>query len=136
MNNPTLKSIWAVLAGVLATIIVTALVDIMLHVAKGLSGLGRAAHRRVVPAREFLPSRDRHRCRLSYGETRAQPADVRHALILGWVGTVLGLIGVVTTWDKGLGPHWYPARSPVCSRSRSAGPAANSTNGNRHARAA
>jgi len=24
------------------------------------------------------------------------------------VGVVLGLVGVVATWNKGLGPRWYP----------------------------
>ena len=31
-----------------------------------------------------------------------------HALKLGYVGTVLGLIGVVATWNAGMGPRWYP----------------------------
>ena len=31
-----------------------------------------------------------------------------HALILGGVGVVLGVVGLLTTWNKGLGPHWYP----------------------------
>jgi len=29
-------------------------------------------------------------------------------MILGYVGVVMGLIGVVVTWNKGLGPRWYP----------------------------
>ena len=29
-------------------------------------------------------------------------------MILGVVGTVLGLVGVVATWNQGLGPRWYP----------------------------
>ncbi len=33
---------------------------------------------------------------------------MRHAMILGYLGTVLGLIGLVITWNMGLGPHWYP----------------------------
>jgi len=32
---------------------------------------------------------------------------VRHAMILGCVGVVLGLVGVVATWNLGLGPRWY-----------------------------
>ena len=31
-----------------------------------------------------------------------------HAMILGYVGLVLGVVGVVTTWNLGLGPRWYP----------------------------
>lgn len=33
---------------------------------------------------------------------------MKHAMILGVVGLVLGLVGVVTTWNSGLGPRWYP----------------------------
>jgi hypothetical protein len=29
-------------------------------------------------------------------------------MILGYVGIVLGLVGVVATWNLGLGPRWYP----------------------------
>jgi hypothetical protein len=29
-------------------------------------------------------------------------------MILGYVGVVLGLVGVVATWNLGLGPRWYP----------------------------
>jgi hypothetical protein len=33
---------------------------------------------------------------------------LKHAVILGVVGTVLGLVGVIVTWNAGLGPRWYP----------------------------
>ena len=33
---------------------------------------------------------------------------MKHAMILGYMGVVLGLVGVVATWNKGLGPRWYP----------------------------
>jgi hypothetical protein len=33
---------------------------------------------------------------------------MRHAMILGFVGAVLALVGVVATWNLGLGPRWYP----------------------------
>ena len=42
-----------------------------------------------------------------YVTARLAPANpVRHSIILGLIGTVLGLIGVVVAWD--LSPHWYP----------------------------
>jgi len=31
-----------------------------------------------------------------------------HALVGGAVGLVLNIVGVVATWNRGLGPHWYP----------------------------
>jgi len=33
---------------------------------------------------------------------------MKHAVILGLVGAALGLVGVVATWNLGLGPRWYP----------------------------
>jgi RsiW-degrading membrane proteinase PrsW (M82 family) len=37
----------------------------------------------------------------------APDRPLRHAIILGYVGTVLGLAGAAATWNRGLGPHWY-----------------------------
>jgi hypothetical protein len=33
---------------------------------------------------------------------------MKHAMILGYVGVVMGLIGVAATWNLALGPRWYP----------------------------
>jgi hypothetical protein len=33
---------------------------------------------------------------------------MKHAMILGYVGVVLGLAGLAATWNAGLGPRWYP----------------------------
>jgi len=101
------KSVWAVIAGVLVIIVVTTLVDLALH----------AAH--VFPPMD-QPITDRlallataYRIVISIGgawlTARLAPAKpMKHALVLGVVGTVLGLIGVVATWNLGLGPRWYP----------------------------
>jgi hypothetical protein len=34
-------------------------------------------------------------------------------MILGFIGTVLGFLGVVLTWNAGLGPRWYPVALAV-----------------------
>ena len=68
----SMKSVWAVVAGVLFIIVVTTVVDVVLH----------AIH--VAPRN-----------------------PMKHALILGVVGTALGLVGVAATWNLGLGPRWY-----------------------------
>jgi hypothetical protein len=40
---------------------------------------------------------------------RLAPANpMKHAMILGFVGVVLGLAGLAATWNAGLGPRWYP----------------------------
>jgi len=38
----------------------------------------------------------------------APEKPMKHAMILGILGTFLGLVGVVATWNTGLGPRWYP----------------------------
>jgi hypothetical protein len=38
----------------------------------------------------------------------APTQPMTHVMILGAVGTLLGLVGVVATWNMGLGPRWYP----------------------------
>lgn len=103
----TLKGLWAILAGVLIVIVVTTLADILLHVAGVYPPLGQ-------PLTDALAAvATAYRIPISIGgaflTARLAPdRPLRHALILGVVGTVLGLIGLVATWNKGLGPHWYP----------------------------
>jgi hypothetical protein len=97
----------AVVAGLLFTVAITTLVDILLH----------AVH--VYPPMD-QPLDDRlaliatsYRIPISIAgawlTARLAPANpMKHALVLGLVGTVLGIVGVLATWNAGLGPHWYP----------------------------
>ncbi len=48
----------------------------------------------------------------------APDRPMRHALILGGVGTVLALIGLLATWNRGLGPNWYPLALVLLARPR------------------
>jgi hypothetical protein len=101
------RSIWAVVAGVLFIIVVTTLVDIVLHavhvfppmdqpIDDRLSALATGYRVVISVAGAWLTAR------------LAPGAPMKHALILGVVGVVLGMVGVVATWNLGLGPHWYP----------------------------
>jgi hypothetical protein len=101
------KSIWAVVADLLFIIVVTTVVDIALHVAGTFPPLGQpiddtlavlATSYRVVigVAGAWLTAR------------LAPARPMKHAIILGAVGVVLALVGVVATWNAGLGPRWYP----------------------------
>ncbi len=103
----TIRSIWAIVAGVLFIIIVTTIVDIVLHVLNVFPPLGEpiddklsllATSYRVVIgiAGAWLTAR------------LAPQRPMKHAIILGIVGTLLGLAGVAATWNRGLGPRWYP----------------------------
>ena len=103
----TARSIWAVTAGVLFIIIVTTLVDLVLHATHvyppmkeplndALSALATAYRFVISVIGAWLTAR------------LAPSQPMKHALILGVVGTILGLVGVFMTWNLGMGPHWYP----------------------------
>ncbi len=105
MNKSTLKSIWAVVAGVLFIIVVTTIVDIVLHVTHvypsekltdGLAVLASSYRLVIGVAGAYLTAK------------LAPQNPLKHAIILGCVGIVLGLIGVIVTWNADLGPRWYP----------------------------
>jgi uncharacterized membrane protein len=107
MNANTMKSIWAVVAGVLVIIIVTTIVDIALHAAHVFPPMNQP----INDALALLATV--YRVVISIGgaylTARLAPdRPMRHALILGFVGVVLGLVGLVATWNLGLGPRWYP----------------------------
>jgi hypothetical protein len=100
------KSIWAVVAGVIFIVVVTTLVDVVLHavgvyppweqpIGDGLAMLATAYRVVISVGGAWLTAR------------LAPDKPMKHALILGVVGTVLGIAGVVATWNSGLGPRWY-----------------------------
>ena len=33
---------------------------------------------------------------------------LEHALVGGFIGLVLSIVGAAATWNKDMGPHWYP----------------------------
>jgi hypothetical protein len=101
------KSVWAVVAGVLVIIIVTTVIDIALHALGVFPPMDQPLDDKL----SLLATS--YRIVISIGgawlTARLAPANpMKHALILGLVGTVLGLVGVVATWNRGLGPRWYP----------------------------
>ena len=101
------KSIWAVFAGLLVIIVVTTLVDIVLHATGVFPPMGQP----IGDALALLATS--YRIVISVGgawlTARLAPdKPMRHAMILGCVGVALGIAGAVTTWNLGLGPRWYP----------------------------
>jgi hypothetical protein len=106
------QSIWAVVAGVLVIIVVTTAVDIALHAAGVFPPMGQP----LTDALALLATS--YRIVISVGgawlTARLAPGrPMKHALALGVVGTVLGLAGLVATWNLGLGPRWYPVSLAV-----------------------
>ena len=101
------KSIWAVVAGVLVIIVVTTLVDIVLHATRVFPPMDQP----INDALALLATSYRIVISISGAWVTARLAPekpMKHAMILGVVGVVLGLVGVVATWNLGLGPRWYP----------------------------
>ena len=101
------KSVWAVVAGVLFIIVVTTLVDILLHAIRVYPPMNQ-------PIDDALAAlATAYRVVISVGgawlTARLAPGNpMKHALALGAVGVVLGLVGLAATWNLGLGPRWYP----------------------------
>jgi hypothetical protein len=101
------KSVWAVVAGVLFIIVVTSIVDILMHLIHFYPGwttpindgqaAGATAYRIVISvAGAYLT------CWL------APQRPMKHAIILGLIGILLGSLGVVGNMVKSMGPMWYP----------------------------
>jgi MFS family permease len=106
------KSVWALVAGALFVIVGTTIIDIALHLVGYYPPIG-------------LPMDDRqslvataYRVVISIAgawiTARLAPAKpMKHVMILGVLGTIIGIVGVVATWNRGLGPHWYPVALAV-----------------------
>ena len=105
----TLRSIWAVFAGLLFIFIVTTIVDVVLHatgvfppwgkpMSDGLFGVATAYRIVISIAGCYIAAR------------LAPDRPMGHALVLGAIGVVISAIGAAVTWNKGpeFGPHWYP----------------------------
>ncbi len=105
MNKNTLKSIGAVFAGILVIVIGSTVIDQILH-ATGVYPDKYLTHATALIASSY-------RLLISIGgaylTAKLAPANpMKHAMILGYIGTVLGLVGVIATWNLNLGPRWYP----------------------------
>ncbi len=101
------KSIWAVVAGLLLTIIVTTLVDVLLHVIGVFGPWDQPLDDRL----SAIALSYRVAITIAGGWLTAKMAPqnpMKHALVLGGIGTLLGIVGIVGTWNLGMGPHWYP----------------------------
>lgn len=102
------RSIGAVLLGFVAVVVLSLATDQILHVLKVYPPWGQPMHD---PGDNALALA--YRCVYGvvggYLTARFAPrAPMRHALILGAIGTVVGAAGAAATIPMNLGPAWYP----------------------------
>jgi hypothetical protein len=103
----TRKSLVALAAGVVVVFVVTTLVDVVLHAVGVYPPLDQPIDNRLA----LLATTYRVVIGVYAAWLTARIAPnrpMKHAMILGAIGVALGLVGVVTTWNSGLGPRWYP----------------------------
>jgi len=104
-----LRSVGAVLAGLLVVIIITTATDAIMHV----TGIFPPWGQPMSDSLFVLAFAYRIVYGIAGGYITARLAPnkpVEHAVLLGAVGLVLSLAGAAATWNRGpeFGPKWYP----------------------------
>ena len=101
------KSIWAIAAGMIFIVVVSTLADAVLHAV----GVYPPSDQPIDDKLSLLATSYRFAIGVAGAWLTARLASsepMKHVLILGVVGTIMGTIGVIATWNMGLGPRWYP----------------------------
>lgn len=106
-SNP-LRSVAAIIVGFLAVVVLSLGTDQLLHVLKVYPPWGDPMPQPGLNALA-LSYRIVFTIFGSYIAARIAPRNpMRHAMILGFIGLVLGTLGAVATIPMHLGPAWYP----------------------------
>ena len=119
MSKNILRSICAVLAGMLAGIIPTIVTDIVLHAIGVFPPWGQSMVGFDGPLLLATVYRTVYGVLASYIIARLAPdRPMLHALVGGGVGLAVSILGAVVTWNKGpaFGPHWYPLALVVLAK--------------------
>ena len=102
------RSALAVFAGLFTVVALSTATDAVFHALKVYPTHGEAMHD---PGLNALALSYRLVFTVLGGLVCARLAPsrpLRHAFILGVIGTAIGTAAVVATWNMGLGPRWYP----------------------------
>jgi hypothetical protein len=101
------RSIGALVAGAVVGIALTLGTDVGLHAIGVFPALGQPMSSGLLLIATFY--RTVYGVVSSYILARLAPnRPMAHALVGGLLGLVVNIIGTVVTWNRGLGPHWYP----------------------------
>ncbi len=113
----TLRSIGAVLAGLLAIVVLSTATDMAMHASGVFPPMGQPMSDGLFLF--AMAYRVVYGVAACYLAARLAPnRPMGHALLLGAVGVVIGLAGTAATWNRGpeFGPKWYAlavAASPL-----------------------
>jgi surface polysaccharide O-acyltransferase-like enzyme len=101
------RSIWAIFAGFLVVLAITLVTDEILHLVRVYPPWGE--HTPDGPLARATFYRIAYGILGSYITARLAPSKpMGHALLGGAIGVVVSTLGAIATWNKDLGPHWYP----------------------------
>jgi len=106
------RSILALPAGIVVGVALSIGTDALLHAAGIFPELGRP----MSDALFVLATTYRivYSILGSYVIARLAPnRPMQHALLGGAIGLLVSIIGAVATWNRDLGPHWYPVALAV-----------------------
>jgi len=105
------RSIAAVLAGIVAGVILSLGTDSVLHAIAVFPPWGESLIGFDGPLLLATVYRTVYGVAASYIIARLAPdRPMEHALVGGFLGLVVSIVGAAVTWNKGpaFGPHWYP----------------------------
>jgi hypothetical protein len=109
--NRVRRSIGAVLAGMLVGIVLSLGTDLVLHKAGVFPPLGDSMVGFEGALLLATIYRTTYGVLSSYVTARLAPdRPMWHALVGGFIGLAVSILGAAVTWNKGpaFGPHWYP----------------------------
>jgi hypothetical protein len=103
----TLRSIGAVFAGLVAIFALSTATDAVLHATGVFPPFGQPMS--DGPFLLATAYRIVYGVATSYLVARLAPdRPMGHAIAFGVVGVLVGTAGALATWNRGLGPRWYP----------------------------
>ena len=103
------RSILAVFAGFVVVVVLSIGTDIALHAAGLTPPLGQRMSDNMLLAASIY--RTLYAVVGCYVTARLAPSQpMQHAMIGGYIGLVLSIVGVAASWNHvaTMGPHWYP----------------------------